>query len=86
MLHCCDDTNTLEHFEGMGFHINLCLSALYNVRTGQYEITKEQLWESFKVQMENKDNVTFKTLYCNVCGKTKSLRYETIAPVCKEDE
>ena len=52
----------------MGFHINLCLSALYNKETKQYEITKEQLWESFKAQMENEDNISHKVLYCNSCG------------------
>lgn len=55
-------------------------------KTKQYEITKEQLWESFKAQMENEDNISHKVLYCNSCGKTKILQYGTILPVRKEVE
>nr|DAN37933.1 MAG TPA: hypothetical protein [Caudoviricetes sp.] len=84
MFHYCADTGCNEEFDGMGFHINLCLSALYNKETKQYEITKEQLWESFKAQMENEDNISHKVLYCNSCGKTKTLQYGTILPVRKE--
>lgn len=86
MRHYCTDTGYSEEFEGMGFYINLCLSALYNKENGQYEITKDQLWESFKAQMENEDNISHKVLYCNNCGKTETLQYGTILPVCKEDE
>ena len=86
MRHYCTDTGYSEEFEGMGFYITLCLSALYNKENGQYEITKDQLWESFKAQMENEDNISHKVLYCNNCGKTETLQYGTILPVCKEDE
>lgn len=86
MLHQCTDTDTCEQFEGMGFHISLCLTALYNKETGQYEIDKEQLWESFKAQMQNQEHITYKTLYCNSCDKTQSLPYGTIVPVCKKDK
>lgn len=86
MFHYCTDTGCNEGFDGMGFHINLCLSALYNKENGQYEITKDQLWESFKAQIENKDNISYKVLYCNSCNEIQPLRYETIFPVCKEVE
>lgn len=86
MFHRCSDTGTRESFEGMGFHINLCLTALYNKETEQYEITKDQLWESFKAQMENEDNISHKTLYCNMCGEMENLQYGTTMPVCKENE
>ena len=53
MFHRCSDTGTRESFEGMGFHINLCLTALYNKETEQYEITKDQLFCLFIIDRKN---------------------------------